>query len=186
MRLLFPPIYVTINHEGVVRMPFSSKRQKVVSVVVFAVYLALLVWLVLFKFATNASEIPHLRGINWLPFHYAEETSSHASEVVQNILIFIPLGVYAAAFLPKPKGLALVPAFAVSLLFEVTQYVFSLGASDVTDLIGNTLGGMLGVGLFWLLGKITARYRMRVINLIGVAVEIGGIALLAVLLIANS
>lgn len=164
-------------------MPFSNKRQKTVSIIVFAVYLVLLAWLVLFKFATNTGELPHLRGINWIPFYYAEETSGHVKEVVQNVLVFIPLGVYAAAFLPKPKWLAFVPAFAVSLTFEVVQYAFSLGASDITDLIGNTLGGALGVGLFWLLNKW--KHGMRLINIIGIAVEAGGIALLTVLLIAN-
>ena len=35
--------------------------------------------------------------------------------------------------------------FAVSLLLEVSQYVLSVGASDITDVITNTLGALIGV-----------------------------------------
>ena len=64
----------------------------------FGIYFVLLVWLVLFKFATSLSELPSNRGINWIPFHYEQETSGHLKEVLFNILAFIPLGVYLEIF----------------------------------------------------------------------------------------
>lgn len=33
----------------------------------------------------------------------------------------------------------------VSLLFEGLQFIFAIGASDITDFMGNTLGGIIGV-----------------------------------------
>ena len=77
---------------------FQSTEQKRMSYIVFAVYLILLAWLILFKFATNFSEIPSMRSINLIPFHYMQETSMHWKEVLYNIIVFVPLGVYVQIF----------------------------------------------------------------------------------------
>lgn len=164
---------------------FKSKGQKRISYLVFAVYLLLLAWLVLFKLSTSF-DVPHLRGLNLIPFYYSEETSFHWKEVLYNILIFVPAGVYFSAFLADWSFvIRLLPAFLLSLCFEIMQWVFAIGASDITDLIGNTLGGILGIAVFFLFGKISPKHRMTIVNVIGIIVEVSGIALFVVLLIAN-
>jgi glycopeptide antibiotics resistance protein len=40
-----------------------------------------------------------------------------------------------------------------SLAAETAQFVFAIGASDITDLITNTIGGALGLVLYDLCGK---------------------------------
>lgn len=45
----------------------------------------------------------------------------------------------------------------VSLTFETVQWIFSIGVSDITDLIGNTLGSGVGAVLFAFLGKYFQR-----------------------------
>lgn len=52
---------------------WENNRSKMISNIVFGAYLFLLTWLVLFKFAFTIEEIPHLRQLNLIPFHY--ETS---------------------------------------------------------------------------------------------------------------
>ena len=52
---------------------WENNRSKMISYIVFGAYLFLLTWLVLFKFAFTIEEIPHLRQLNLIPFHY--ETS---------------------------------------------------------------------------------------------------------------
>ena len=167
---------------------WENHRTKVISCIVFGVYLLLLTWLVLFKFAFAIEEIPHLRQLNLIPFLY--ETSvkpiMHIKEVVYNILVFVPAGVYFTAFLGERKWWKGIGAsFLISLSFEIIQWIFSIGVSDITDLLGNTLGGVLGTLLFVLFGKILSKKRMRVINVVGAAVEIVGIALLSALFVAN-
>ncbi len=42
--------------------------------------------------------------------------------------------------------------FFISSGIEVLQFVLAIGATDITDLIGNTLGGIVGIGVFYLYG----------------------------------
>lgn len=159
-----------------------------ISYIVFGAYLFLLTWLVLFKFAFTIEEIPHLRQVNLIPFHYETSVAfiTHIKEVIYNILIFVPAGVYFTAFLGKRKWwLGIGASFFVSLTFETVQWIFSIGVSDITDLIGNTLGSGVGAVLFAFLGKILPKKRMSMINGIGAVVEMVGIALLSMLFVTN-
>lgn len=45
----------------------------------------------------------------------------------------------------------------VSLLFEIIQYILSIGSSDITDIITNTLGGLVGVLVVSILRKIVKK-----------------------------
>jgi glycopeptide antibiotics resistance protein len=76
-------------------------------------------------------------------------------------------------------------SFFVSLTFETVQWIFSIGVSDITDLIGNTLGSGVGAVLFAFFGKIFPKKRMSMINGIGAVVEMVGIALLSMLFVTN-
>jgi len=42
--------------------------------------------------------------------------------------------------------------FLFSLLLEINQFIFGIGATDVTDLITNTFGGIIGY-IFYLIFK---------------------------------
>jgi glycopeptide antibiotics resistance protein len=176
-----------INKRGAdLKNIFNSERQKRVSIVVFAVYFVLLVWIVLFKLAVSLDDVPRLRGINLVPFYYDSENSVHFKEVVYNILVFVPLGVYLSAFMSKkPLVIRILPCFLLSLSFEIIQWFFAIGASDITDLIGNTFGGILGVIVFWLFGKISSKNRMIFINAIGIVIEVIGVLMLTFLLAVN-
>lgn len=85
---------------------WENNRSKMISYIVFGAYLFLLTWLVLFKFAFTIEEIPHLRQLNLIPFHYETSVAyiTHMKEVIYNILIFVPAGVYFTAFLGKENG----------------------------------------------------------------------------------
>ncbi len=99
------------------------------------------------------------------------------SEIILNILIFVPYGVYVSMLKDQwgfPKKVA--PAFGTSLAFEALQYVFGIGATDITDLLGNTLGGAAGIMLFWLLSKLLKENAVKAVNVIaalGTVIVIG-------------
>ena len=62
----------------------------------FAVYLALLIWIILFKLEFSISVLKTNRSINLIPFYYENEIGMgfHLKEVLENAVIFIPLGIY--------------------------------------------------------------------------------------------
>jgi glycopeptide antibiotics resistance protein len=167
---------------------FNSERQKKISYCVFIVYLLLLIWLVLFKFSLNVSELPHIRHINMIPFSESLIINGKLdiSEIVYNVLVFVPLGVYTAIFKAK-SGFVIkaMPAFFISITFELIQYIFSIGATDITDVIDNTAGGIAGILLYMILKKIFTEKSISIVNIIGILVEISALLMLAILLIAN-
>lgn len=125
---------------------------KLLSRALFAFYLIVLLWLVLFKLSYDPFTIIRdfqTRSVNPIPFAWANN-----SEMVANILAFIPFGVMLGLQL-KQVGfkykMALI--FAVSLALEVIQYSLAIGVSDITDIIMNTLGGFLGLTAYAALSK---------------------------------
>ena len=165
---------------------FQSTKQKTVSYIVFGVYLILLTWLVLFKFATNPSELPSIRGINLIPFYYNQNTTAHLKEVLYNIIVFVPLGVYVQIFRENWKiTTKCLIIFLTSLLFEVVQFIFAIGASDITDLIVNTLGGITGILFCIVIRKFAPKKFVSIINVSGLLIEFTAVVLLILLLAAN-
>lgn len=156
--------------------------------IIFILYLVLLVWVVLFKLNTNLLAIDHMRSVNLIPFHYEDGSNLffHRKEVIANILVFIPLGVYTCIFRPQWSVLQrVVPALGLSILFESVQFLFAMGATDITDIITNTLGALLGILLFAILKRIWEKNCIAIINGIGLCIEIMALALILLLTLAN-
>ena len=116
--------------------------------VIFVVYCLLLIWLVMFKLAFSVSGIYHLkavRSINLIPFYYDVEVGGfHTKEVALNVLVFIPFGLYLKMLNVSEKK-AVLYGCAASFTLELCQLLFSVGKSDITDLLTNTLGTAIGV-----------------------------------------
>ena len=165
---------------------FQSTKQKRLSWIVFGIYFILLAWLVLFKFATSLSAIPSMRSVNFIPFHYAQKTSAHLKEIFYNIIVFVPFGVYVQIFKENWKtATKCMVAFLTSFLFEGVQFIFAIGASDITDIIGNTFGGIVGILFCIIMKKIAPKKYIPAINALGILIEITAIGTFMLLLMAN-
>ena len=157
----------------------------------FAVYLALLIWIILFKLEFSISVLKTNRSINLIPFYYENEIGMgfHLKEVLENAVIFIPLGIYLCMlkhdFSVKVKFIFILMT---SLILEISQYILAVGRTDVTDLITNTCGGMAGVGLYWLSVKVFRNKKRLdfIITVLAAVATIVVIGLLAILLIVKS
>ena len=66
--------------------------------------------------------------------------------VLGNVFVFIPFGVFLPALFEKCQKLITVIwfSFELSFLVELIQLVTKVGSFDVDDLLLNTIGGMLG------------------------------------------
>lgn len=163
---------------------------------VFALYLVLLV-LILFRqhHSTRAFNLIPLRGvISYLTgTDLVSGTTDPAflrglalSNLLGNIVIFIPLGVYST-LLNRKKAIwrnALLVA-AVSAAAEILQFAFMLGVGDIDDVILNGLGGLSGVllcrGLYRLCGNEERKVRCAV----AILAPIAGAVSFAVLILMN-
>lgn len=87
------------------------------------------------------------------------------NEIIYNVLVFVPLGIFLC-MLANKKSFAhlVVPIVLLSLFYEVVQYIFAIGASDITDLIANSLGGVIGIGVFYVFHKLFKDNVNKVLN----------------------
>lgn len=166
----------------------TSKGQKLMSWIVCGIYLVLLIWLILFKFSTNFTELDHIRSINVVPFKGSIMVNKQLGlkEIIYNIVVFIPLGIYVSILKSEWSVIKkLVLCFCLSLFFEIVQYTFAIGASDITDIIGNTLGGFIGLGVFYLFKKFFKNRFITIINYMGIITETFAFVILGILIVAN-
>lgn len=130
-------------------------RKNIITKILFGIYILLLIWIILFKTSFSISDfigLSKIRSINLIPFYYPKEVNFHLREVIANILIFIPLGIYLKMLDVNSKKTILY-GFIFSIILEISQFILKIGASDITDIITNTSGTMLGVCGYILLEK---------------------------------
>lgn len=159
-----------------------SRRDAVIVILAFAVYLALLTWVVLWKLEApwigDAAGLT--RPIKLVPFIPSGDAgASTPAEMLINLVLFVPFGLFIGALAPKwswwKAGAA---ALGVSLLLETVQHVISTGSFDTTDLIVNTAGALGGWAIF-LAVRRTAGERTAVV-MTRVCAIVSAVALVAV------
>lgn len=130
----------------------SADTGRTFEYVALGIYVLVLVWIVLLKIHTDDfGDLVGRRSLNLVPFGGTAAGGLGSSELAVNVLVFIPLGVlvYLAATKRTAAGVFL-PIVGLSLTFEIVQYIFGIGASDITDVITNSVGGLIGIGIAWL------------------------------------
>ncbi|QDK71201.1 VanZ family protein [Lactococcus protaetiae] len=127
---------------------------KTLAKILFTIYSLILIWIILFKLSFHPINFlinVNTRSLNLVPF----ALSGGRREVLLNVLIFVPFGVLLNMVGRKiPFLLKILIICAISFLFESLQYLLSIGASDVTDLITNSLGGLIGLSLYSIARKL--------------------------------
>ena len=110
-------------------------------------------WIILFKMSFSISTLDRISGINLIPFYYDKETSFHLTEVALNVFAFIPLGLFLKLLKFDFKSSVLL-GFGYSFILEIMQLILKVGITDITDLITNTSGIVIGAAFYVMLSKI--------------------------------
>lgn len=97
--------------------------------------------------------------VNFKPFIYLFDYPSMKDallNLIGNTTMFIPLGIVWPVVFKRlnSHGKIIAAGFGVSLVIEVLQLPFFDRASDVDDLILNTLGFLMGYGIYLLVKKL--------------------------------
>jgi glycopeptide antibiotics resistance protein len=153
----------------------DSDKRRVLTIVLFAIYFALLIGVILFKFPFSSEAGGDGRTVNLIPLagSFRQNGVLRVDELTENVLIFVPFGVYISmvkrnwSFVKK-----FLPIVATSVAFETIQYIFEIGRADITDVLTNTIGGLVGIGVYALI-RMALRHRTdRVINVVALVLTI--------------
>lgn len=141
---------------------------KKLSKLLLGIYSLLLIWILLFKlslsFTDLAASLEHpMRSINLIPFQGSMIVNGKIAlnEIIMNGIVFVPLGVLlgiSAKGLSFMKKLAFL--FLFSLFIEGMQFFLGIGATDVTDILMNFVGGFLGICIYQGLRRIVPEAKL--------------------------
>ena len=119
-----------------------------------SIYMISLLWITLFKLGVRFAYMEN-RIVHLVPFTGSEIDSS---EIMLNVFIFVPLGIYTGLLYKKWSiGTSVLFFFLFSLLIEGLQYFLKAGAFDSTDIMTNTTGGMVGIFILRLIEYLFKR-----------------------------
>lgn len=166
----------------------GNKRQLTITRILLFIYFIILTWVIVFKMRTDFEGFAGFRRINLIPFQASVVINGRIdmSEIYLNIFAFVPFGMYISILKEKWNFLQkTLPIFLISLAYETTQYILAVGVSDITDLMGNTCGGMAGILIYWLLSKLLKDNTIKAVNISAVIGTVFLTALMGVLIIFN-
>ena len=104
-----------------------------------ALYILIILWITLFSREPMTGRI--FQGLFW------EIEMGYWNNIIQNILLFIPLG-----FLIGGKR-GIIAGVLLSIGIESIQFMFRLGYCELDDVLNNTIGTAIGSLLFKKFGK---------------------------------
>lgn len=167
-RRMFPQKYTLVNK---------------LTALLLVIYLSALFWIIVLKLNISFS-YKGTRNVNLIPFRepLLYNGRINYSEIILNILIFLPLGLYVSILFKKLSVTRQIFSFfMVSLICEVCQFALRIGAFDITDLINNTLGGIIGMMSFKAIEKLF-KDTTRAQKLVNIIATIGTILIVSTLL----
>lgn len=145
-------------------------QTKKVTVVLFGIYLALLIWMIVYKMNIELLYGRYEVGsINVIPFAGTAVYDGILDfpEILFNVFSFVPFGIYMEMIFRKATWVQnLMVIGLTSLAFELLQYVLLLGIADITDVLANGLGGAIGIIVMYVLTSLWREKTYQRMNVI--------------------
>lgn len=125
---------------------------KRINIILLILSVLLIIW---YTFLSRIGETVDTERFVLIPFQ--KETLSIPivwtwKSALDNVLLFLPLGLSTAKLFEKKRYLIL--GTVISVLVEVAQYLFYLGVFETEDIICNTFGFLLPHFVFYLMKKL--------------------------------
>ncbi len=143
----------------------------ILSVILFALYLSLLVWVISLKcnLKVTITDTYYFFGAMTLreKLQFVKESFAvifksdiwktdpfDARQDILNVIVFIPFGIYTSYFAKRCKFLnTVIPSVLLSFGFELLQLISNIGAFSAVDLVTNTVGALIGYLVYRLIYK---------------------------------
>lgn len=139
----------------------------------FCLYLFLLIWFIGLKY--NSDWLPKLsvdmrkmplwnRG-KFIPFYDQYGDFFYFDHFcVMNIFIYMPMGIYTMFIFREKSWACILFAFVSSVIFEVEHLLTGFGGCESSDVVCNTIGGVLGVALYLLTRAKISDKAVNIVN----------------------
>lgn len=160
----------------------DAKYGRGITAGLFIFYLLTLTWVVLFKMGSALDVTQQIQSVNLIPLHGSMTYGGGIdwNEIINNVILFVPFGIYISTLKTEWNfGRRLISAAALSLVYEILQYVLAIGASDITDVIANAAGCAIGIAFFEMLYHTEKDMAKPIINITASVVTAGVIIFLA-------
>lgn len=134
-----------------------SEKQKIlffklIFIFSFLLYIETIIEVTLFKYMSitelfSSDRWFYIQSINYIPFSdWSIDRSGLIRDIILNIILYFPFG-FLLQMINKKNKLSLLQIFipfTASISIEILQYIFSVGVTDITDIICNTIGAVFG------------------------------------------
>ncbi len=154
-----------------------TKKWKVIYGFIVVVYLFVLLDILIFKYLDNPLQLitgnhPDYRGMNLILFKDIWNSNLSAignrTSIIWNMLLFVPISILYNIIVKEDWKKTLMLSFSLSVIVEICQYIFRIGALDVNDIFLNTLGGFLGIIIYRLIKILfSSKNVTRIIGILG-------------------
>lgn len=166
------------------------KSKNKLTIILLGLYVIIISWIIIFKMQFSFESLPYIRSINLIPFGESVIVNGkiYFGEIINNLIVFIPVGLYIGMLEKNEKFYKkVIPIFLLTLIFETLQFIFHIGASDITDIIMNTLGGIIGIVIINCLYKLFKNNEKldKVLNILATICTALVICLMAILIVVN-
>lgn len=125
---------------------------------VFVLNAVFLIWAILWKCGVPFVGDSTQRSINIMPFN-----GNTMWEMQFNVFLFIPYGFLLSALVTKRVLWQILIVASTSAFMEIMQYALAVGRSDITDMLLNTVGGIIGTVAYYLITMLFSKHRRIVI-----------------------
>jgi glycopeptide antibiotics resistance protein len=94
--------------------------------------------------------------INLHPFVMFKQFRIASTQVIGNLVMLLPLGIYVPLLFPKLSGFfrVFIICLLVSISIELMQLITNVRSTDIDDVILNTSGAIVGYGVYKLLRSV--------------------------------
>ena len=143
------------------------QTRRILTRALFTIYAIMLTGVILVKLPFSLQGAGSERIVNLVPLagSFTADGALLVGEIIENALVFVPLGIFIGAlkgdwsFAKKIR-----PIIGITVAFEALQYLLAIGRADITDVLSNTLGGLVGIGCHAALGKLFKQRTNAVID----------------------
>lgn len=147
---------------------WKNDRRGLLEETIFYIYIVFVFYFTLMPFIIP---IPYINtnytfwNLNLIPFNdFLQGHGGALKELILNITMMMPFGILIPFVYRKNFNITIKYTFIFSFLIEIFQLlsVRKLNSCDITDLISNTLGGILGYLIYLIFNKLVRKILNKV------------------------